>query len=149
MSIKLAAGLACGGLALSLALAFAALAQGAATAASAGAYSKAQAQRGADLYAMHCARCHGASMEGLDVAPPLNGARFLGNWTGQPVAALATRIRTTMPLDTPGLLGLTASAEITADILQANGYPAGAADLPTSASGQQQITLDAPPPGGK
>ncbi len=72
----------------------------------AGVYSKAQAERGMKLYADACARCHGASMEGLDVAPPLTGARFLGNYAGQPAAALSSRIRTSMPLDMPGSLGL-------------------------------------------
>ena len=126
-----------------LSLAYAALAQTAST----GIYSKAQAERGAALYANTCARCHGASMEGLDVAPPLTGGLFLGNWSGQPVAALAARIRTTMPLDQPGTLGLTASAELTAALLAANGYPAGAADMPTSATALQALAIDAPPAG--
>jgi hypothetical protein len=143
-SMKRIAGITVG--ALALGVAWAALAQAAAGgAASAGVYSKAQAERGAALYADNCARCHGSSMEGLDVAPPLTGQRFLGNWTNQPVAGLATRIRTSMPLDSPGVLGLSASAEITADILAANGYPAGAADMPTSVAQLQQIMIDAPP----
>jgi mono/diheme cytochrome c family protein len=141
MSVKFATGAVLGAAALSLA--YAALAQPAST----GIYSKAQAERGAALYANTCARCHGPSMEGLDVAPPLTGGVFLGNWSGQPVAALAARIRTTMPLDQPGTLGLTASAEITAALLAANGYPAGAADMPTSASALQAVTIDAPPAG--
>jgi quinoprotein glucose dehydrogenase len=126
---------------LVLTAAFAASAQTAST----GIYSKAQAARGAGLYADACARCHGASMEGLDVAPPLTGQRFLGNWTNQSVAELAKRIRTSMPLDMPGTLGLGASADLTTAILAANGYPAGAADLPPNAAGQQPLTLDAPP----
>ena len=139
--VKLAAGAALGAAALSLA----ALAH--AQPASKGVYSKAQAERGAALYADTCARCHGASMEGLDVAPPLTGGLFLGNWSGMPVAALAARIRTTMPLDHPGTLGLAASAEITTAILAANGYPAGAADMPTGMTALQALTIDAPPAG--
>jgi mono/diheme cytochrome c family protein len=146
-SVRRLAGVACA--ALVLPMAWAALAQTGPTAASAGIYSKAQAGRGAELFAAQCARCHGASMEGLDVAPPLTGERFLGNWTNQSVAELATRIRTTMPLDNPGALGLTASAEITTAILAANGYPAGAADMPTNVQQLQPLTIDAPPPGGK
>jgi cytochrome c553 len=61
-----------------------------------GVYSPAQLARRASLYANQCARCHGASMEGLDVAPPLTGQRFLSNWTSQSVAELAKRIRTSM-----------------------------------------------------
>jgi mono/diheme cytochrome c family protein len=123
-------------------LAFAAAAQGGRVATS-GVYSKAQADRGAQLYAETCARCHGGSMEGLDVAPPLTGPRILGNYTGQPAAALASRIRTSMPLDMPGSLGLQASADLTAAILAANGYPPGSDELPSSSSAQQTITIDA------
>jgi mono/diheme cytochrome c family protein len=137
--VKFFAGAAFGAAALSLAVA--ALAQ----TASKGIYSKAQAERGAALYAETCARCHGPSMEGLDVAPPLTGGLFLGNWSGQPVAALAARIRTTMPLDQPGTLGLAASAELTAVLLAANGYPTGPADMPTGAAALRALTIDAPP----
>jgi len=124
-----------------MAVAFAAAAQGGRVATS-GVYSKAQAERGAKLFADACARCHGASMEGLDVAPPLTGPRFLGNYVGQPAAALSSRIRTSMPLDMPGSLGLQASADLTAAILAANNYPAGNDELPSSASAQQAVTID-------
>jgi quinoprotein glucose dehydrogenase len=139
MSKRLAAAV-CGALLLPLA----AFAQ-TPSAASKGIYSLGQLARGADLYASACARCHGASMEGLDVAPPLTGQRFLGNWTNQSVADLAKRIRTSMPLDMPGSLGLQASADLTASLLAANGYPAGAADLPANASAQQPLMIDSPP----
>ena len=125
-----------------LGLAFTAAAQGGRVA-TAGVYTKAQADRGAKLFADTCARCHGSSMEGLDVAPPLTGPRFLGNYTGQPAASLASRIRTSMPLDMPGSLGLQASADLTAAILAANGYAAGNDELPSSSSAQQTITIDA------
>jgi quinoprotein glucose dehydrogenase len=124
-----------------LGVAFAAAAQGGSVA-SQGVYSKAQADRGMKLYADTCARCHGSSMEGLDVAPPLTGARFLGNYVNQPAAALSSRIRTSMPLDMPGTLGLQASADLTAAILAANTYPAGDTELPSSSSAQQAITID-------
>lgn len=131
-----------GGLAVAaLAVAFAAAAQGGRVA-TAGVYSKAQADRGMKLYADSCARCHGMSMEGLDVAPPLTGPRFLGNYVNQPAAALSSRIRMSMPLDMPGSLGLQASADLTAAILAANNYPAGDTELPASSSAQQAITID-------
>lgn len=123
-------------------LAFAAAAQGGRVATQ-GVYTKAQADRGAKIYEDTCVRCHGASMEGLDVAPPLTGPRFLGNYVNQPTAALSSRIRTSMPLDMPGSLGLQASADLTSAILAANGYPAGDTELPSSTSAQQAITLDA------
>ena len=125
-----------------MSMAFAAAAQ-AGRVATQGVYSKAQADRGMQVYADACARCHGAAMEGLDVAPPLTGPRFLGNYVNQPSAALASRIRTSMPLDRPGSLGLQASADLTAAILAANGYRAGSDELPSSSSAQQTVTIDA------
>jgi quinoprotein glucose dehydrogenase len=124
-----------------LALAGSALAQTAG--ASAGAYSKAQADRGKTAYTDHCSTCHGDAMEGADVIPPLSGTRFMSNWKGQSVGDLVTRIRNTMPADDPGALGQAASTDVTAYILQFNGYPAGEADLPASSSVQGQIAIDA------
>ena len=134
-----------GGAAIALALgaSAAALAQGG-RAATSGVYSKAQADRGQALFQDKCARCHGSSMEGLDVAPPLTGPRFMGNYVNQPAAALSSRIRTSMPLDMPGSLGLQDSADLSAAILAANGYPAGDMELPSGNSAQQTITIDPP-----
>ena len=126
-----------------LGFALAAAAQGGRNATS-GVFNKVQADRGAALFADSCARCHGSSMEGLDVAPPLTGARFMSNYVNQPAAALAGRIRTSMPLDMPRSLGLQASADLAAAILLANGYPAGEAEMPSSVAGLQTITLDPP-----
>ena len=128
-------------LALGLGMSVAALAQSARNASS-GVYSKAQADHGQELYQAQCTRCHGASMEGLDVAPPLTGPRFMGNYVNQPVAALASRIRTSMPLDMPGTLGLKDSADLTAAILAANGFPAGETEMPSSTSALQTIMID-------
>lgn len=112
--------------------------------ASTGVYSKAQAARGKAAYTDTCSTCHGDALEGADVIPPLTGTRFTSNWTGQTVGDLATRIRTTMPADNPGTLGLSATAEITAYLLEANSYPAGGTDLPASNSALAQLKLDAP-----
>ena len=102
--------------------------------ASTGVYTAAQAERGGALYAQHCARCHGDALEGTDVAQPLTGLGFLDNWTGQPIAVLIQRIHISMPLETPGLLDAAASVDVTAFMLQTNGYPPGKAALPADAS---------------
>lgn len=112
--------------------------------ASAGVYSKEQAMRGKTAYTQGCGGCHGAALEGADVIPALTGTRFMSNWKGQTVGDLATRIRTTMPADNPGSLGQAASAEITAYLLAANGYPAGETDLPSGNQALSQLTIDAP-----
>jgi hypothetical protein len=82
-------------------------------------------------------------MGGQDVSPPLAGAAFMSNWAGKPIADLSKRIRTTMPLEAPGTLGLADSAKLVAAIMAANGYKAGEVELPSSPSAQQAITLDA------
>ncbi|QJU59053.1 cytochrome c [Sphingomonas sp. AP4-R1] len=123
-------------------LALAQEAGSAASTASAGVYTAAQAERGQAQYSQVCAACHGEDMGGIDVAPPLTGTTFSGNWKGQTAAALANRIRTTMPLNNPGTLGIAASADVTAYVLSKNGYPAGQAELPKEPSRLQQIKLD-------
>jgi S-disulfanyl-L-cysteine oxidoreductase SoxD len=115
----------------------------AAKAASQGVYTGAQATQGATVYAAHCASCHGPSMGGQDVTPALTGASFTSGWTGKPISELSDRIRTSMPMDNPGSLGLGDTALLLAAILQANGYPAGATDLPSSPSAQKTVMIDA------
>lgn len=119
-----------------------ALAQAAGSAASSGVFTEAQAARGNAQYSAHCASCHGEDLAGADVAPPLSGGTFGGNWKGQTAGALATRIRTTMPLDNPGSLGTAAVADVSAYILSKNGYPAGKTELPREAGLLQSIKID-------
>jgi mono/diheme cytochrome c family protein len=112
--------------------------------ASAGVYTQAQAAHGAQVYAAHCAACHGDLLQGIDVAPPLTGSRFLANWLNQPSDGLFTKIKTTMPQNDPGSLGSHDVADILAYILQTNGFAAGSSDLPTNTDELQQIRIDAP-----
>jgi mono/diheme cytochrome c family protein len=119
-----------------------AFAQAAESIASSGIYTEAQAARGQAQYTAHCASCHGDNLNGVDVAPALSGGTFSGNWKGQTAGALATRIRTTMPLDNPGSLGGATVSDVSAYILSKNGYPAGKNELPRDASLLQAIKLD-------
>jgi mono/diheme cytochrome c family protein len=112
---------------------------------SSGIYSLAQATRGAKSYGENCASCHGAGLQGVDVSPPLVGPRFVANWSDQSVEALVQRIHTTMPQDDPGALGLSATRDLVAYILESNGYPVGAAELPTDTAALDAIKLGAPP----
>ena len=57
-----------------------------------------QAARGQALYVKQCASCHGDDLKGAQ-APPLVGDAFSGNWRTQPLSALASKIRNTMPAD--------------------------------------------------
>ncbi len=112
--------------------------------ASAGVYTKTQAAHGAQVYAAHCAACHGDLLQGIDVAPPLTGSRFLANWLNQPADGLFTKIKTTMPQNEPGTLGSHDVAAIMGYIFQTNGFIAGNSDLPTNTDELEQIRIDAP-----
>jgi mono/diheme cytochrome c family protein len=109
-------------------------------------YSAAQAGRGETAYAKSCARCHGASLTGGDESPPLTGGGFLANWNDLPLSELETRIRTTMPSDSVGIYGRQLVTDVIAFMLKANGFPAGAADLPPDADSLKAIVIRASRP---
>jgi cytochrome c553 len=109
-------------------------------------YSLAQAGRGESLYTKSCARCHGASLSGHDESPPLAGGAFLGNWNGQTLSDLHTRIRTTMPTDSVGIYDRQLITDVIAFLLKANGFPAGQADLPKDLDPLKDIAIQASKP---
>jgi alcohol dehydrogenase (cytochrome c) len=91
----------------------------------AGVFSTAQAERGRAVYAESCAACHGAGFAPAQGVPPVQGAAFLANWKGRTLADLMAKVRT-MP---PGAANSISDADrlaVTAYLLQANGFPAGA-----------------------
>jgi mono/diheme cytochrome c family protein len=111
-----------------------------------GVYSADQATLGKDLFGNKCATCHGADLNGAEMAPPLVGATFLGDWVGQSVDDLFTRIHTTMPANDPGSLSNAQTAQVLSYILQVNQFPAGSGALPSddAALGQIAITAEKP-----
>lgn len=111
-------------------------------------YSLAQAARGETAYAKTCARCHGASLGGGDEATPLAGGAFLGNWNGLPLRDLQARIKTTMPSDTVGIYDRQIVTDVIAYLLKANGFPAGAAELPVDPETLRGIVIRASRPEG-
>ncbi|MXO71005.1 c-type cytochrome [Alteraurantiacibacter buctensis] len=132
------------------ALALVALGTGAALAQSRGGtgtgrYTAEQAAAGAQVYAINCAMCHGARMEGRGEIPPLTG-RFVANWAGRPVADLFAYVSRAMPQHAPGSLAPEQNAHLVALLLQANGVPAGARELPADEAALQRITFDPPGP---
>ena len=107
-----------------------------------------QAALGRTAYARSCASCHGAALEGSQFGAPLQGELFAGHWRDRSRAALAEKIRTTMP---PGGVGAVSSdtyTAIEAYILQANGVaPSARSDaLPSPAA--QMRAPSAPSSGG-
>jgi mono/diheme cytochrome c family protein len=107
-----------------------------------GVYTEEQAARGKSLYLKQCAGCHGELMSGGEMAPPLAGGEFLANWNGLTVGDLFDRIRTSMPLNSPGKLTRDINADITSYILQFNSFPAGRAELDRRSEVLKQIRVD-------
>jgi mono/diheme cytochrome c family protein len=103
-----------------------------------GVFTVQQAERGRALYATYCSDCHMTDMSGrLDVphpssAPALRGPYFIANWRALTAADLFERMRISMPQTAPGSLTRQQNADILAHILDANGYPAGQQELPST-----------------
>jgi S-disulfanyl-L-cysteine oxidoreductase SoxD len=111
-----------------------------------GIYTADQAARGKDQFDAHCAKCHGATLAGAEMAPALAGSSFLDNWNGTSVGDLVERVHTTMPGDNPGSLSRKAVTDIVSYILSANQIPAGAAELPADAQIQAMFRIDGSKP---
>lgn len=93
-----------------------------------GVYTAEQAKRGQSAYVDECAFCHAQDLTGNE-SPALVGEGFSSAWDGQTVGDLFDRVKTTMPQDSPGRLGLQQYADIVAFLLSANGFPAGPKEL--------------------
>jgi alcohol dehydrogenase (cytochrome c) len=113
-------------------------------------YTAQQAADGRAAYDAACASCHRADLGGQFEAPQLAGGNFLGTWGARSTAELQDYIQSAMPLANPGSLDDTATAAITAYILQANGAAPGetllaaATAVPIRAIAlQQAVTLPA------
>lgn len=66
--------------------------------------SAAAKPEGQGLYERHCAECHGSSLAGTDIGPPLAGDFFRSQWQSAPVVELREKIALTMPTTGPGSL---------------------------------------------
>jgi mono/diheme cytochrome c family protein len=94
-----------------------------------GVYTAQQAQRGAQAYARHCAECHGSTMKEDIGTAPLASTAFINEWKAYNAGDLFERMRQTMPKAAPGSLAAQEYADILAQILRVNGFPAGAMEL--------------------
>lgn len=108
-----------------------------------GVYTEEQAARGRAAYTEQCASCHGAELSGGEMAPPLAGGLFTGNWEGMTVGDLTERIRITMPQGKEGTLSRQQVADIVAAVFAANSYPAGATELSKELETQKTIKITA------
>jgi mono/diheme cytochrome c family protein len=96
-----------------------------------GVYADAQARAGETLYRDRCAQCHGPDALGEN-GPPLVGDVFTTGWDGIALSDLFDRIRATAPASNPGSLNRDEVSDVIAYLLELNGFPSGAADLPAS-----------------
>lgn len=94
-----------------------------------GVYTEAQARRGEAVYRLSCASCHAVTLEGIETAGPLTGARFTANWNGVTVGDLLERVKISMPNDRPGTLSRQQVADVLAYVFSVNRFPAGKAEL--------------------
>ena len=96
----------------------------------------------ATLWFMHCASCHGVSLEGQG-SLPLSGATFRARWADDhhSVDDLFYIIRTLMPYGQPATLSKQEYIDIIAYILMVNGYPAGTQPLPSDPQILKRITI--------
>ena len=98
-----------------------------------GVYSKAQAQRGKNVYTRHCQGCHSSNLQGEGIEPPLIDTLFIDAWREDKLFSLYDFIAVRMPKEgrksQPGSLTPEQYLDVVAFILERNGYPAGAAEL--------------------
>jgi hypothetical protein len=69
------------------------------------------------------------TLAGGDEAGELTGSAFMSSWSGQSLADLHERIRTTMPTDTPGVYSSQQVTDVIAYMLRFNGFPSGSVEL--------------------
>ena len=88
-----------------------------------GVYRQQQAADGSVTFEQHCARCH--TEEQL-----LIGDAFMLHWEGHNLGRLFRKIKETMPADDPGSVTDAQKLDVVAFLLEQNGFPSGATDLP-------------------
>lgn len=100
-----------------------------------------QAQRGHVAYNANCVSCHGQNLIGATYGTPLAGEYFEEKWVGQPVGSLYEYAHDRMPPSRPGALPDQTYADIIAYVLQVNGLPEGAAELPSDVGQLNGMTI--------
>jgi mono/diheme cytochrome c family protein len=106
------------------------------------AFTQEQADRGHAIYRRNCQDCHGSNLnDGEFGGAPLNGLYFARHWGSGKVAALYGYMRAKMPPDRPGKLNPQTYADLTAFLLDKNGYQPTQSELPPDPDAQQKMDL--------
>jgi nitrate/TMAO reductase-like tetraheme cytochrome c subunit len=87
-------------------------------------YAAEQAAKGEKLYAVHCANCHGAKLQG-GVGPSLNGASWHQLYGGAKLLTVWGEIKGPMAQYAGTAFATQQSLDILSYLLQQNGLPAG------------------------
>jgi cytochrome c len=111
-----------------------------------GVYTKAQNERGEQLYRGACAQCHGLRLNGAGQpdqppSPAIARATFLRKWDGKTVAELFTYVRERMPTDAPGTLTDQQSIDSIAHMFAVSDIPAGDKELPPDPKALEGIVI--------
>jgi cytochrome c len=107
--------------------------------------SSEQVKRGEATYLDECARCHSETLAGTEFGPALVGNEFVRSWAGKNVGDMFTRVRETMPVDSPGRLTGEQSVDVIAFILHENTLTYGDQPLPPEAAALKRIMINAMP----
>lgn len=121
----------------------------------AGVYSEEQAARGEQVYRRRCRKCHRRDLsgdgalqgDGSEVVPSLVGFSFEQRWDGVTVADMFLTVSRAMPWDAPGTVSPQQNIDVVSYLLEMNGIPAGAAELPADTERLDRIGITAQPPG--
>jgi len=108
-----------------------------------GVFTEEQLKRGSAQFAEKCSECHGQDLSGGEIAPGLFGSTFMSSWSGLTVGDLSERIRLSMPPANPERVNRQQNVDIISAILNANGFPAGKAELETRLELLRQIKIEA------
>jgi len=108
-----------------------------------GVFTEVQAARGEEAYTARCASCHAIDLRGNSNSPSLLGMSFMFLWEGRSVGELFTKMRTDMPSDQPGSLPASIYLDILTYVLQANGFPAGSAELTSNPAALNDLIITA------
>jgi S-disulfanyl-L-cysteine oxidoreductase SoxD len=106
------------------------------------AFTAAQVERGKSVYMKYCQDCHGSTLDNGEFGgAPLKGSYFRQHWGSGDVSALFGFVNTLMPPDRPGQLSEQSYVDITAFLLNSNGYAAGSEELTSDQDAQRKMTM--------
>ena len=114
-----------------------------------GVYSAEQAARGGEVYRQRCRKCHRRDLsgdgalqgDGSEVVPSLLGFSFEQRWDGATVADMFLTVSRAMPWDAPGTVSPQQNIDVVSYLLEMNGIPAGAAELPADTERLDRIGI--------